>query len=88
MGLLGSSCCKLYAADVIKGCRYDERLKNGEDVEFNFRVYRGLKKAVYLNRPFYHYRQLGNSAVRNYNPKNDGAVWLDSGGDRKRFKRK
>ena len=69
MGLLGSSWGKLYAADVIKGCRYDERLKNGEDVEFNFRVYRGLKKAVYLNRPFYHYRQLGNSAVRNYNPK-------------------
>lgn len=44
MGLLGSSWGKLYAADVIKGCRYDERLKNGEDVEFNFRVYRGLKK--------------------------------------------
>lgn len=66
MGIIGTSCCKLYLSSLIKGERFDTKLKNGEDVEFNFRIYQNLVSACYINKPFYHYRQLKDSSVREF----------------------
>lgn len=66
MRVMGYTTMKLYRRTVIGDKRYDEHLTNGEDVELNFRLYRDIQCAVYLNRPYYHYRFVSGSAVRGY----------------------
>lgn len=66
MRLMGMCWMKLYKKTVINKVRFNEELTNGEDVEFNFRVFERMVSAVYINEPFYHYRQNNTSAVRRY----------------------
>lgn len=66
MRVMGYTTMKLYRRSVVGRQRYNESLTNGEDVEFNFRLYKGIQCAVYLNRPYYHYRFVNGSAVRGY----------------------
>lgn len=66
MRLMGMCWMKLYKKDVIGRLRFNEELTNGEDVEFNFRVFERIVSAVYIDEPFYHYRQNDASAVRSY----------------------
>lgn len=64
---MGSVCKILFKAELIKYERFNETLSNGEDVEFNFRIFKKAKSYKYINHPYYHYRILSNSAVRNSN---------------------
>ncbi len=64
MRLMGMCWMKLYRAELLKNIRFDTKLTNGEDVEFNFRVFEKMESAVYVNQTFYHYRQTSDSAVR------------------------
>lgn len=66
MRLMGMCWMKLYKKSIISKLRFNEELTNGEDVEFNFRVFERMASAVYINEPFYHYRQNDASAVRRY----------------------
>ena len=64
---IGMVCSKCYSKNFIGDMRFDISLQNGEDVEFNFRLFKKLKKAIYINFFFYNYVQNGDSAVRNPN---------------------
>lgn len=66
MRLMGMCWMKLYKSSLLKGVKFNEELTNGEDVEFNFRVFERMNSAVYINEPLYHYRQNDASAVRKY----------------------
>lgn len=66
MRLMGMCWMKLYKKTIISKIRFNEELTNGEDVEFNFRVFERMVSAVYIDEPFYHYRQNDASAVRRY----------------------
>lgn len=61
---LGSTVKALYKKSIIKGQLFDESLTNGEDVEFNYRVFENVHQFHYLPHPYYHYRILPSSAVR------------------------
>ena len=47
-------------------CEYNESLRTAEDVEFNYRIYDRVNKAVYIQRPLLHYRILEQSAIHGY----------------------
>lgn len=59
---------KLYRRDCIGNVLFDEQMRTAEDVDFNFKVYNRVKKAVYLKSPLMHYRILNSSAIHGYNP--------------------
>lgn len=67
MRIMGYTTMKLYKRELFAGRRYREELTNGEDVELNFRLYKDVRYAVYIDKPFYHYRFVSDSAVRGYN---------------------
>lgn len=68
MKLIGFSTMKAYSKELITNNYFNENLTNGEDVEFNFRIFKNAHKILYLNYNWYHYRIQKNSAVRRYNP--------------------
>lgn len=57
---------KLYKSSCIGNLRYDVKMRTAEDVDFNFRVYANIKKAVYLPKCPLHYRILEKSAIHGY----------------------
>ena len=67
MRIMGYTTMKLYKRELFEGRRYREELTNGEDTELNFRLYMDIRYAVYIDRAFYHYRFVPDSAVRGYN---------------------
>lgn len=69
MRIMGYTTMKLYRQELFRKRRYTEELINGEDVELNFRLYTDIQYAVYIDKPFYHYRFVPGSAVRGYNDK-------------------
>lgn len=66
MRIMGYTTMKLYRRELFDNIRYNESLIKAEDVELNFRLYSGIHYAVYINRPFYHYRFVPDSAVRRF----------------------
>ena len=59
---------KIYSTDILQNCEYNESLRTAEDVEFNFRLYDRVNKAVYIQKPLLHYRILEQSAIHGYDP--------------------
>lgn len=59
---------KLYRRECIKDIKFDEQMRTAEDVDFSFRAYDNVQRAVYLNKPLMHYRVLNSSAIHGYNP--------------------
>lgn len=57
---------KIYSAEILHKCEYNESLRTAEDVEFNYRIYDRVNKAVYIQRPLLHYRILEQSAIHGY----------------------
>lgn len=55
---LGSVWAKMYRLDFIReaGVLFNTELSLGEDIEFNFRLFRSLKSAVYIHKFNYRYR--------------------------------
>lgn len=69
MRILGSTCMKLYSRDVIGKDRFNEELINGEDVEFNFRIFKRIQSIKFINKNYYNYVIRRDSTVRKYSPK-------------------
>lgn len=59
---------KLYSKKLIGNERFNCEVKESEDVEFNFRIYPQVSKAVYINDLLLHYRVLLSSAVHGFDP--------------------
>ena len=57
---------KLYLKESISDLYYDEKMKTAEDVDFNYRIYGRVKKAVFINKCLLHYRILEKSAIHGY----------------------
>ena len=57
---------KLYSKKCISDILYDEKMKTAEDVDFNYRVYKNVKKAYFTNKCLLHYRILDQSAIHGY----------------------
>lgn len=57
---------KIYNAEILHKCEFNESLRTAEDVEFNYRIYDHVNKAVYIQRPLLHYRILEQSAIHGY----------------------
>lgn len=57
---------KIYDAKIIKDCVFNESLRTAEDVEFNYRVYDRVTKAIYVKTALLHYRILEKSAIHGY----------------------
>lgn len=69
MRILGSSCMKLYTREIIGKERFNTHLINGEDVEFNFRIFKKVNSIKYIKRNYYNYLIRNDSTVRKYNEK-------------------
>lgn len=57
---------KMYSAKILRQCEYNESFRTAEDVEFNYRIYDRVSKAVYIQKPLLHYRILEQSAIHGY----------------------
>lgn len=64
MRTMGSSWIKLYKKNCIGNERFNENLKNGEDVEFNYRVFKKINSAKFIPDNLYNYEIRKNSLVR------------------------
>lgn len=67
----GTIWAKLYRKDLLKDLFFEDLNKVGsaEDTLFNSFVFLRVKKAVYINRPFYHYRRNNvNSVTKRFRP--------------------
>lgn len=67
LSIMGSLCDKAYKKSFIKNEKLKSFLKNGEDSEFNNRLFKNLTSMSYYNYIGYYYTQNQNSAVRNPN---------------------
>ena len=59
---------KLYSKSLIGAERFNCNVKESEDVEFNYRIYPQVSKAVYIRDVLLHYRVLLSSAVHGFDP--------------------
>lgn len=57
---------KLYKREIIGNNIFDENMKTAEDVDFNYRIYQNVNKAVYMHKCLLHYRILKKSAIHGY----------------------
>lgn len=64
MTFIGTTCKSLYKRKLLFDTFFDTALKYGEDVEFNFRLFKKVKKYDLINYPYYHYNIDENSTVR------------------------
>lgn len=68
---LGTIWGKLYRKEVLNGIKFIDLkiIGTAEDTLYNCMVFRNVKKAVYLNTPFYHYRKFNIQAeTKRYKP--------------------
>ena len=68
---LGTIWGKLYRRDLLAGIQFVDLkiIGTAEDTLFNTHVFQYVKKAVYLNRPYYHYRKCNSgSETKKYKP--------------------
>lgn len=68
---LGTIWGKLYRKEILNGTEFIDLkvIGTAEDSLYNCNVFRKVKKAVYLNKAFYHYRKFNSSAeTKKYKP--------------------
>lgn len=68
----GSFAMKLYRKDLLKGMVFTDTTLIGtaEDVLFNVEFFLRVKRAVYINKPFYHYRKTVSTSLTSiYRPR-------------------
>lgn len=63
----GTVWAKLYRKNLLNGLYFEslEKIGSAEDTLFNSQVFLRVKKAVYINKPFYHYRKNNQNSVTN-----------------------
>lgn len=61
----GTIWAKLYRKEILKDLFFEDLNKVGsaEDILFNCSVFLRVKKAIYINQPFYHYRRNNDTSV-------------------------
>lgn len=59
----GGAWNKLYSDKIIGTTRFDERIKNNEDVLFNYEVFSKAEKSVFTDITFYNYYAVSSSAT-------------------------
>lgn len=61
----GTIWAKLYRKEILQNVFFEDLKKIGtaEDSLFNAFVFMNVKRAVYINKPFYHYRKIENSSI-------------------------
>lgn len=57
---------KLYKKEILANNLFNEGMRTAEDVDFNYRFYQNVNKAVYLHKCLLHYRILKKSAIHGY----------------------
>ena len=55
---MNSVCRNLYKRTVIRNLYFDEYMQTAEDLIFNMEACTNAESFLYINKPFYHYRQL------------------------------
>ncbi len=61
---------KLIKTQVGKGCKFNDKIYHGEDLDFSFKVMQNCNKIVYTYKKLYHYLIRRNSIVTSkFNPK-------------------
>lgn len=68
---LSSCCMKLYRKDLLSEARFidTKEVGSGEDGIFNIFALKNCESAVYIDRPFYHYRANETSITSSFRPK-------------------
>lgn len=63
--ILNSMCCQIIKTEIIKDNNLcvDTNYVYGEDARFNYELYTNIKKAILIDRPYYHYFYNDNSAT-------------------------
>jgi glycosyltransferase involved in cell wall biosynthesis len=59
---------KLYRKSCLGEQKYNESMRTAEDVDFNYRVYQSVSKAIFINECLLHYRILKKSAIHGFDP--------------------
>lgn len=57
---------KLYRRSIIGELRFNTEVREAEDVEFNYRLYSKVRKAIYIKDQLLHYRVLHSSAIHGF----------------------
>lgn len=68
---LGTIWGKLYRKEILNGAKFVDLsiIGTAEDSLFNYAIFRKVKKAIYLNKAFYHYRKYNSGAeTKRYKP--------------------
>lgn len=67
---LTSCCMKLYRKELLKNIEYVDikRVGSGEDGIFGIYALKNCSSAIYIDKPFYHYRSNENSATSTFRP--------------------
>ncbi len=70
METMASCCMKLYRADCAKRGRFFDikTIGSAEDALFNMYALAGIREAVYIDRPLYHYRKRDDSLTGSFRP--------------------
>lgn len=65
---MGSCCMKLYKSEFAKNGRFYDinEIGSSEDVLFNMFALYGCQKIIYIDKPSYHYRKMGDSITSSY----------------------
>ena len=65
---MGSCCMKLYKSEFARNGRFYDvsDIGSSEDVVFNMFALYGCQRIIYIDRPAYHYRKVGNSITSTY----------------------
>lgn len=67
LDLMGTVWGKLYKKEIIKNIRFNENIKLGEDIVFNFRLFNDELKYCYIDEYLYQYIINNKSTIRKYN---------------------
>lgn len=67
---MGSCCMKVYKREFARNGRFYDisEIGSSEDIVYNMFALYGCQRIVYIDRPAYHYRKMGNSITSSYRP--------------------
>lgn len=70
------SCCdKLFRKELITALRFDEKIKQYEDMLFMFQAMKKSEKAAYISEPYYYYRtNMGSASTAAFNDSMMGII--------------
>lgn len=61
-------CGKIYRSEILKDLKPDTSIVNGEDLDYNWKIFKKLNKVILDSNKNYHYRRNYDSVTMNYIP--------------------